>query len=77
MSALSMLTIAASTERPLTPEQRKFNQLVRKVEQARAELLAWQEQGAGELLGRLFCRVWHCPRADEGHPHRWEVPVKD
>ncbi len=38
------LTIAASAERPLTPEQRKFNQLVRKIEAARAELLGWQEQ---------------------------------
>jgi hypothetical protein len=34
----------AAADPPLTPEQRKFNQLVRKIEQARAELLAWQEQ---------------------------------
>jgi hypothetical protein len=29
---------------PLTPEQRKFNTLVKKIELARAELLAWREQ---------------------------------
>jgi len=38
------LTISAGAERPLTPAQRKFNQLVRKIEAARNELLAWQEQ---------------------------------
>lgn len=38
------LTITAGAERPLTPQQRKFNQLVRKIELVRAELLAWQEQ---------------------------------
>lgn len=38
------LTIAASAERPLTLEQRKFNQLVRKIDAARAELRDWQEQ---------------------------------
>jgi hypothetical protein len=37
------LLIIAPADRPLTPAQRKFNQLVRKIEQARAELLAWQE----------------------------------
>jgi hypothetical protein len=37
------LLIIAPSDRPLTPAQRKFNQLVRKIEQARAELLAWQE----------------------------------
>ncbi len=44
MKTSSNLTIAASAERPLTPAQRKFNQLVRKIESVRAELLAWQEQ---------------------------------
>ncbi|MDP1693375.1 MAG: J domain-containing protein [Burkholderiaceae bacterium] len=44
MKAAANLALAASAERPLTPQQRKFNQLVRKIEQARAELLAWQEQ---------------------------------
>jgi hypothetical protein len=29
---------------PLTPEQKRFNQLLGKLEKARAELLAWQEQ---------------------------------
>ncbi len=38
------LLIVNPTDKPLTPAQRKFNQLVRKIEQARAELLAWQEQ---------------------------------
>lgn len=42
----SSLLITPPPDRPLTPEQRKFNQLVRKIEQVRAELLAWQEQGA-------------------------------
>ena len=37
------LLIIAPTDRPLSPAQRKFNQLVRKIEQARAELLAWQD----------------------------------
>lgn len=44
MKTPSNLTISAGAERPLTPAQRKFNQLVHKIEQARAELLAWQEQ---------------------------------
>lgn len=44
MKTPSNLTISADTERPLTPAQRKFNQLVRKIELVRAELLAWQEQ---------------------------------
>lgn len=37
------LLIIAPADRPLSPAQRKFNQLVRKIEQARAELLAWQD----------------------------------
>jgi hypothetical protein len=44
MKLPSNLLIAEPADRPLTPGQRKFNQLVRKIEQARAELLAWQEQ---------------------------------
>jgi hypothetical protein len=44
MNAPSNLLILASADRPLNPAQRKFNQLVRKIDGARAELLAWQEQ---------------------------------
>lgn len=36
--------IADTVAAPLTPEQRKFNNLVIKIEVARAELLAWREQ---------------------------------
>jgi hypothetical protein len=37
------LTIAAQAGAALTPEQRKYNQLVARIEKARKELLAWQE----------------------------------
>lgn len=43
MPASFNLRIAASADAPLTPEQRKFNQLVAKLEKLRAELLVWQE----------------------------------
>jgi hypothetical protein len=43
MANPSNLLIVSAADQPLTPAQRKFNQLVRKIEQARAELLAWQE----------------------------------
>jgi hypothetical protein len=36
--------IAETAAAPLSPEQRKFNTLVKKIEAARAELLAWREQ---------------------------------
>ena len=36
--------IAETAAAPLTPEQRKFNNLVKKIEAARAELLVWREQ---------------------------------
>ena len=38
------MTLAANGAQALTPHQRRFNQLVRQIEAARAELLAWQEQ---------------------------------
>ena len=44
MTAHSKLLIVAAADVPLTPAQRKFNQLVRKIGEARGELLAWQEQ---------------------------------
>jgi len=44
MTAHSNLLIVAAADVPLTPAQRKFNQLVRKIDEARGELLAWQEQ---------------------------------
>lgn len=37
------LQIVAAPNQALSPEQRKFNQLLRKIELARAELLAWQQ----------------------------------
>jgi len=40
----SALSIAAQAGAPLSPEQRKYNQLVARIEKARTELLAWQEQ---------------------------------
>ena len=43
-NTLSNLLIVAQADQALTPAQRKFNQLVRKIEQARSELLVWQEQ---------------------------------
>jgi hypothetical protein len=42
--ALQAVQIAETAATPLTPEQRKFNTLVKKIEAARAELLAWREQ---------------------------------
>lgn len=39
----AQLRIVAAADQPLTAEQRKFNQLLRKIELARAELLAWNE----------------------------------
>jgi len=44
MKTPANLSLAAGAERPVTPQQRKFNQLVRQIEAARAELLAWQDQ---------------------------------
>jgi hypothetical protein len=38
------LLIVAQAGAALGPEQRKYNQLVAKIEKARSELLAWQEQ---------------------------------
>ena len=38
------LSLAVGDAQALTPQQRRFNQLVRQIEAARAELLAWQEQ---------------------------------
>jgi hypothetical protein len=38
------LSIAAQAGAALGPEQRKYNQLVARIEKARSELLAWQEQ---------------------------------
>jgi hypothetical protein len=46
MKPTSDLLIVAPADRPLTPAQRKFNQLLVRIEQARAELLAWQQQRA-------------------------------
>jgi hypothetical protein len=40
----SALSIAAQAGAALSPEQRKYNQLVARIEKARTELLAWQEQ---------------------------------
>jgi hypothetical protein len=40
----STLLIAQQAEAALTPEQRKYNQLVGRIEKARTVLLAWQEQ---------------------------------
>ena len=37
------LQIVAGADQRLTPEQRKFNQLLQKIDRARAELLAWNE----------------------------------
>lgn len=42
--ATQAVQIAETAATPLTPEQRKFNTLVKKIEVARAELLAWREQ---------------------------------
>lgn len=44
MAPASQLQLAASAQAPLTPEHRKFNQLVAEVEKLRAELHSWQEQ---------------------------------
>lgn len=38
------LSIVAQPGNPLGPEQRRYNQLVARIDKARAELLAWQEQ---------------------------------
>lgn len=43
MSRATQLLIVAAPDRPLTPEQQKFNKLVEKIDAARAELLAWDE----------------------------------
>ncbi len=39
----TQLAITPTPEQPLTPAQKKFNQLLKKIEQARAELQAWDE----------------------------------
>lgn len=43
MSRATQLLIVAAPDRPLTPEQQKFNKLIEKIDAARAELLAWDE----------------------------------
>jgi hypothetical protein len=42
----SALQASAQSDLALSPEQRKYKQLVAQIEKARAELLAWQEQAA-------------------------------
>ena len=39
----TQLAITPTPEQPLTPAQKKFNQLLKKIEQARAELQAWDD----------------------------------
>lgn len=51
-SRLSQLTVAATAAAPLTPAQRKFNQLVQKIERARAELRDWDQHAP------LFAQAW-------------------
>jgi PAS domain-containing protein len=51
-SRLSSLTVSAAVDRKLTPAQRKFNQLVQKIERARADLSAWEEHAP------LFAQAW-------------------
>ena len=55
MSMNASLAIADLPDQPLTPTQRKFNQLVRKIELARAELQAWET---------------HAPLFAQAHAHR-------
>lgn len=43
MSRPTKLLVVSAPDRPLTPAQQKFNQLVGKIDAARAELLAWDE----------------------------------
>lgn len=69
MTRSALLQVAAaSADRPLTPEQQKFNRLVQKIEQARAGLRAWQEQEAlfarahAERLRPLFDELAGCRR---------------
>jgi len=56
------LTIAAQPDKPLSPAQRKFNQLVRKIELARAELQAWET---------------HAPLFAQAYAHRVQPLQKD
>lgn len=44
LNALTDLLIVAPADVPLTPAQRKFNQLLAKIEQARSDLAAWQTE---------------------------------
>lgn len=44
MTAKRHLIAAGRGGQPLTPEQRRFNQLLAKIDKARAELQAWDEQ---------------------------------
>jgi hypothetical protein len=55
MTSTHHLTIATRDGQALTPEQKRFNALLRRIEAARAELLGWDEQA------RLFA---------EAHAHR-------
>lgn len=53
MSRPAQLLIVAAPDRPLTPEQQKFNKLVEKIDAARAELLAWDEATTRYAAGHV------------------------
>ncbi len=71
------LLIVPTPDRPLTPEQRKFNQLLGKIEQARAQLQAWQDalphfaqahaRRVRPLLDQLYDAHLQAVRLIDGH----------
>ena len=69
MSSPSNLSVAPSASQPLTPEQVKFNRLVARIEKARAELLAWQDETADfaqahvQRVRPLLVEIEACHRA--------------